>query len=1308
MKKLLNRSLIATIYILLLINGVIAQKALYRVVQYNASGEIDNEIYQESLLDEPENVLVLYNIEYLSDENNNSIWDGFEVAEYYKTKRNIPELNIQGIKAPITPDISRAQYDTFFDQKGEILGIRQQVENILTNTFDENGTALKNKIKYIVLTKGIPYRIKTYKSSEYLLADYSSVDAAIAIVFNGNYNINWWTGNPYYNQDPQYEGLSPFIPLFYTNSSALQLCYLVTRLDGYSVQDIKRMIDRSVKTDSLSRNNYFILDGAQKPYDRMDTTYSILKHLGASLYPDPWVDDIDPILSSPDSVIGIVTHGTHAGLEPDYIQNQFDFKLADGSIFSSYESINGRNFDPNVQNSQGQIADFIHIGGSGGIGNVDEPYAAGMADESVLFPAYYSGYTFAEAAYMSMPYVDWINIVIGDPLMRIAPKINPQIVHNFRVIIKYPVFYTIRQSTNTVAQISFTENVDTTRLPYFYSEPGDIELKPYVDKNFLYLYPASSLPENTVIHYKADKPIYSINGDSIWVDNFAVFWTHNSTQDPVAPVVYRATPTSINIDTSQNINIFFSQKMIPETIYPLLGNNSLPQTHNWINNCILDITHPAFTIDTLYSFYIDEHAKSIDNIGLAQKFYFSFETEKNYIAFDIDKDGFDEYALDLNGETNDGFEYYLDTLGTITSVVLETDLDTDNQVEFILKNSNINQPLYYWNPSRIPETGYYTGFTAMDDDEDEEPEYAFDATGIGYFTNVYDPNDENKIRNVNLVLIKTSPSDQSINVNPSINPVFEFSLPINTDQITESIDFAPEISIKSIYSDLNGRRIKIYPTEPFIKDTSYTASISENLTSINDVKLLHDYRIIFNTAERDQSDKPVIGSDLVWQQSGDFLKVYLLDSLYDVESYELYLTNKYLSSLDSLNLGNLYLSSKQSAWFIDLNSLAEKVYLYLKINYSDNHCWSNPMIIYNYVVDQGDNLSLPVTIKFPVDSISLWQNNIQSISQWDALNSEWKSAKQIGEENNWSLSFQMEENRGLMLRSGKKGHLAWVQSIPDTIIMRGSGFETGHYCSIYNPHQNIYASELASEIGNASHIAEWDNYLQGWNEAIYDSVSQTWINNFQIDHMTPVYALTNDSFYVAIQLEKSIQNRVFKNATIHSNTSDTNFPSCTKILHFPIKIGHFEIYRGEEKIDQIAGCGLESDLNIAFINVGNLNKENMWKFVFYNEAGQIVDTYIYNKNEAELINLPESFEIDSPYPNPFNSTVTLPIHIPKAGSVQITIYNILGQQIYSDKIEVNQPQLYRYKWTGQNSTGLYITRIQFDKKILNAKVILIK
>ena len=209
MKKLLNHLLFSTIYIVIFVNIAIGQRSLYKVVQYNASGEVENEIYQESLLDKPENVLVLYNINYLSDENSNSIWDGYEIAEYYQTKRNIPELNIQGIKAPITPDISRAQYDTYFDQEGEVLGIRQQVENILTNTFDANGTALKNKIKYIVLTRGIPHRIRTYKSSEYLLADYSSVDAAITMIFNGNYNIDWRTNNPYYNQDPEYAGISP-------------------------------------------------------------------------------------------------------------------------------------------------------------------------------------------------------------------------------------------------------------------------------------------------------------------------------------------------------------------------------------------------------------------------------------------------------------------------------------------------------------------------------------------------------------------------------------------------------------------------------------------------------------------------------------------------------------------------------------------------------------------------------------------------------------------------------------------------------------------------------------------------------------------------------------------------------------------------------------------------------------------------------------------------------------------------------------------------------------------------------------------
>jgi len=66
-------------------------------------------------------------------------------------------------------------------------------------------------------------------------------------------------------------------------------------------------------------------------------------------------------------------------------------------------------------------ADYIHEGASAVSGQVDEPYLTYCPRPDFVLPAYYSGRTLAESFYMGIPGLSWMNVVIGDPLMRLKP-----------------------------------------------------------------------------------------------------------------------------------------------------------------------------------------------------------------------------------------------------------------------------------------------------------------------------------------------------------------------------------------------------------------------------------------------------------------------------------------------------------------------------------------------------------------------------------------------------------------------------------------------------------------------------------------------------------------------------------------------------------------------------------------------------------------------------------------------------------------------------------------------------------------------
>jgi uncharacterized protein (TIGR03790 family) len=359
-------------------------------------------------------VLIVYNSAYTTDSDTDGTQDSQEIAEYYVTNR--PGVNITSISTVTSETISRTNYNS---------QIRDPLEAYLT------AQGLTDSIKFIVLVKGIPLKIVATNGGSYGSTDYSSVDSAVCLLYEGDYVINWRHPNPYYNADPSYTKAFRFDTDHFTNASGVTLNYLVTRIDGYSVSSMEAIVDRGVGADT-SGNGYWVIDDNLKTYDQMSTAYTYLSDLSRNVNPDPWSDTSSYITTNASgSVMGYTSHGIHASMGDGYVSNSpvnanyLDFTLLNGAVFSTYESYNGYGFTAPTQSTHGQVAEWIEIGGSGGVGNVYEPWASTIAHEEIFMPEYTIGYTWAEAAYMSLAYMDFVSVVIGDPLMTISEIIAP-------------------------------------------------------------------------------------------------------------------------------------------------------------------------------------------------------------------------------------------------------------------------------------------------------------------------------------------------------------------------------------------------------------------------------------------------------------------------------------------------------------------------------------------------------------------------------------------------------------------------------------------------------------------------------------------------------------------------------------------------------------------------------------------------------------------------------------------------------------------------------------------------------------------
>jgi hypothetical protein len=126
-------------------------------------------------------------------------------------------------------------------------------------------------------------------------------------------------------------------------------------------------------------------------------------------------------------VLGYVSHGVNdgpGGLEPGYVTQQLKFQLANGAVYHTWESFNAITFQAGY-NGQGLVADWLKSGGTAAVGHVQEPGASvfNVANEDQLFRMMLEGYTFAEAAWSSIPQLSYVNTVVGDPLMVWKPAI---------------------------------------------------------------------------------------------------------------------------------------------------------------------------------------------------------------------------------------------------------------------------------------------------------------------------------------------------------------------------------------------------------------------------------------------------------------------------------------------------------------------------------------------------------------------------------------------------------------------------------------------------------------------------------------------------------------------------------------------------------------------------------------------------------------------------------------------------------------------------------------------------------------------
>jgi len=111
------------------------------------------------------------------------------------------------------------------------------------------------------------------------------------------------------------------------------------------------------------------------------------------------------------------------------------------------------------------------------------------------------------------------------------------------------------------------------------------------------------------------------------------------------------------------------------------------------------------------------------------------------------------------------------------------------------------------------------------------------------------------------------------------------------------------------------------------------------------------------------------------------------------------------------------------------------------------------------------------------------------------------------------------------------------------------------------------------------------------------------------------------------------------------------------------------------------------------------------------QNGEIACNYnaCYDDLANNAFQLPQRFDINRIYPNPFNPQATIDFEISEPVMVQLNIYNLNGQKVDILKNAFTLPGHYSVIWNGTNHpSGIYFVILQNSNAIVKQKMMLIK
>jgi uncharacterized protein (TIGR03790 family) len=344
---------------------------------------------------------------------NKAVSDSVELAKFYAEQRDIAADHLIGLTCSTEEEISRQEYDaTIAEPLREIF--KQRHWWTLNESPGQAPVVTNSTIRFIAIIKGVPLKIRSttgYRGDQPRTGppgsrNEASVDSELAVLGLYSRQISGPTPNSYFQS---FRAINEF-----ENATTLLVC----RLDAPTAATVRGMIVDSIAAEKSGLWGRAYVDGAHKTGAGFAAGDEWLAEVTTQLHKvgNPVVYDDTPAIF-PDAypmTDCALYYGWYAGNVAGPFTRP-DFRFVPGAIAVHIHSFSARTLrDPNAN----WVAPLVSKGAAASLGNVYEPYLQLTSHLDIFNNRLLHGFTFAESAYMSMPALSWMSVMVGDPLYR--------------------------------------------------------------------------------------------------------------------------------------------------------------------------------------------------------------------------------------------------------------------------------------------------------------------------------------------------------------------------------------------------------------------------------------------------------------------------------------------------------------------------------------------------------------------------------------------------------------------------------------------------------------------------------------------------------------------------------------------------------------------------------------------------------------------------------------------------------------------------------------------------------------------------